>query len=544
MAGPYREKLLRHEHREHIQLPGHRSPRVALVYPNSYRTGIANLGFQWVYHIFSQKCGLYCERSFEREDEVPPLTVESATPLDHYELIAFSLSFELDYIRVIQILQRASIPLYARERSNHDPLLIAGGTCVTMNPEPLADIFDLLVIGEAEEVLPEVVRTLVQEGGKDRASLLREVAQIEGVYVPALYRAAYDDYGFPCDVEVLDPAPAHVVRSFVEDLERYPVGSSFVTSMSEFRDMYLVEVSRGCPWRCRFCLVSHLYHPFRWRSAESVCSQIRSTQLPTRRVGLVGAAVSDHPELDAICEGLVGIADEVGVSSFRIGHVSSSLLARLVGMGLQTLTLAPEAGSEWLREAIGKKMSHEQVLATAEECARSGIRSIRLYFMVGLPGEGPEESEAVVLMVRDLLKRFPGKVTVSINPMVPKPHTPFQYLPMVARDELTVRLERIRKELAGLPRVHVITKSPRLALLQALLSRGDRRMAQALVLRSKGSGWSKAFTRAGIDPEFYLYRERSYEERFPWDHIDVGVRRDLLWEECQKARGVNRSNGT
>jgi len=471
--------------------------RVCLVYPNTYRVGMSSLGFQAVYHLLNTERDVVCERAFipDREDledlhrtGEELVSYESQTPLGRFDVIAFSVSYELDYVHVARALRLAKVSPLAADRGRAEPLVIAGGAAVSINPEPLADLVDAVVLGEAEEAVAEAVSAVLRSGG-DRAGSLDALASVGGVYVPE--RAAA-------------PPKPRAVRRYIEDLDAWPTHSRLLTREAELGDLFLVEVSRGCARRCRFCVTPACYWPPRWRSAESVLGAARAGLEHRDAIGLVGAAVSDHPEVDDIARGVVALGARLSVSSLRADSVSDVLLDALARGGARAITIAPEAGTERLRRAIGKPIRDEALADVLARAVRAGLREAKLYFMVGLPGEQEEDVEAIPALVRRLV-RGAGlrRATVAAGAFVPKPETPFEGEAMLPARELSRRLRAVRDALRAEPRVRLALESANWSVIEGVLSRGDRRLGRVIVraeeLGGNLAGWRAALAEAGLD---------------------------------------------
>lgn len=363
---------------------------IALAYPNSYYLGMSNLAVHVIYRLFNEQPGIVCERTFFTKGL--PISLESQRPLMDFAALAFTLSFEMDYFNLVEMLRRAGIPPLAEERDERHPLLLAGGPCVTANPEPLAPIFDALVIGEGEEVIPTLAESLRREVRAPRLELLRQWAMIPGLYVPRFYQVEYDGLGLKIEHEPFAPYP--VKRQWVRDLDAHPTTSVILTDETKFGDMYLIEVARGCGRGCRFCLAGFSYRPLRERSVDLLLDQAKEGLGYREKIGLVGAALSDYSQIDALTQGLGQLGAQISVSSLRADSLSQALLEALVEGGTQTLTIAPETGSARLRSCINKDISEEEILEVAQR-ASPHFPQLKLYFMLGLPGETEEDIEAL-----------------------------------------------------------------------------------------------------------------------------------------------------
>lgn len=510
---------------------------VALGFPNRYPVGMSNLGFQAVYSLLNGLEGVRCERTFLWETGGSG-TLESGRPLRRYPLVAFSVPFELDYLNLLEILSRAHIPPLATERGEREPLILAGGPCALLNPEPLAPFVDLFVIGEGEMILPSLMEVLRTAGSKE--NILEASARVPGVYVPRFYQVSYLPDGRIRSIRNQPPAPPRVKRQWVPHLSLCQTLSPITTPLSHFKDMSLIEVQRGCAYGCRFCVMGSIYRPLRHRSLNVLIPQIEKVEKRGGRIGLVGSAVADLPGLERLCSLLAPSGDGLGVSSLRADRLTSSLIKNLARLGMRTITIAPEVASERMRRVINKKVTPQDVLRTATLAARAGIPQLKIYFMVGLPGEGEEDLFAVLALVKKV-HRVPGlrKITVSASAFVPKASTPFQWAPMEEEKVLRRKMRLLAEGLRPLGGVIFSGESPRHSLWQGVLAMGDRRVGMVLWHHQvNGMTWAKAWRKAGLERDFYVYREQTFEEILPWDIIDHGVSKGKLWEQYIKATGA------
>lgn len=511
----------------------------AIGFPNVYRLGMSTLGLQIVYGLLNNDPDVVAERVFlpDPEDlqeyhrtQTRLFTLESQTPVRDFDVFALSISFEMDYIHILEMLQLAGIPLRSADRDESHPIVLAGGPVVTFNPEPVADFLDVIVIGEAEDTVPDIVDVLKNEESKSRLELLAALAKVEGVYVPSLYTPHYNEDGTISHIEASSTAPEKVKRRKTVDLSRHSGASVITTPNCEFPDMVLTEVIRGCSRHCRFCVAGYMNLPPRPRE------DINMGEGPAR-AGLVGSAVFDHPEAFAICENLLEEGRDFSVSSIRVETLTPELASMMYKGGQRTMTIAPEAGSERLRRVINKPLTDEQIFEAVEIGLTAGFTRIKLYYMVGLPGELDEDVDQIVEMAKILSTRYTqAHFQVSASCYVPKPWTPFQWCAMDQEKNLSSKFSRVKKSLAGVKRVQFSGESPRLAVVQALLARGDRRLASYLekAVELDGNYAAAAFA-SGTDIAFYTTRIRPEDEVMPWDHLDLLVDKSYLRAELRKA---------
>lgn len=525
--------------------------KVALVYPNTYHVGMSNLGFQTVYDLFNKIDHVVCERSFLPDDGGLAadriVSIESGSPISDFDIVAFSVSFENDYPNLLAILYRAGIPLRSDDRGPPHPLVIAGGIVFFSNPEPVSPFIDCFLVGEAEAILPRFFDVATPDLlSQDKRTCLKTLAQkVPGAYVPAFYNTTYNPDGTVYSFEPLYDVPVTIERMYLKDLSNVATCSAIITKDTTFDSTYLIEVGRGCPHGCRFCSTGFVYRPPRFRPFSLLDKCLKQGASMTDEIGLVGAAVSDHPDINTICGQAFEKETRISFSSLRADALSPELLSILRRNKVKTATIAPDAGSERLRKVINKGITEEDVLNAAEILVAGGIPNLKLYFMIGLPTETMDDVEAIVILCKQIKHRFLkssrvrkriGEITVSINSFIPKPFTPFQWFPMDEVRSLKKKIKKIKNGLKRVANVRVHSDIPRWAYIQSLLSSGDRKVAQILLLANQNQGnWPKTFKESPANPDFYVYRERSLNELLPWDFIDNGINKSYLKQEYKRA---------
>jgi radical SAM superfamily enzyme YgiQ (UPF0313 family) len=532
---------------------------VCLVYPNHYRTGMGSLGFQTVFRLLTESNSLQCERAFlpgrddlaeYRRDGSPLLSLESQKPLSDFDVIAFSASFEPDYLNIPTILALARIPLYAADRNRSHPLIIAGGAALFINPEPVANFMDVICIGEGEEIISRIISALLSPGQDDsRQALLSSLATVPGIYLPSRYHPTFKNDG-QSGVEV-DDGVAYPVERMTACLEQHrPSSSQILAEDIEFGDMFLIEVSRGCPRGCRFCSSGFIYGTFRQQPYEHLTALVDEGLAYRNKIGLVGAAVSDYAQIGRLCRYIVEKGAKVSVSSLRIDRIDADMLDALIASGHKTISLAPEGGSQRLRDLIRKNLTEEQILDACEMLISRDILNLKLYVIIGLPTETGDDLEELARLVEKIRERVIerarankrlGEITLSVNPFIPKPFTPFQWCGMESLASLERKVKFLESRLRPLSNVRLKVESLRESYLQALLSRGDRSLAPLLVNMSEGANLKKAVKLSGIDTDRYVQRDIGEDEFLPWSVISTADM-VMLRQEYERAFAVKNGN--
>ena len=546
------ERVLAREEGAICKDPGGRL-KVALIYPNTYRVGMANLGLAVVYGLINQRSDALCERVFlpdpaqmalYRHARAPLLSLESSRPLSEFDLVLVTLSFENDAPHLFSMLAMGGLEPWAAQRRG--PLVVGGGVVPMLNPEPLAPFFCGFLLGEAEVVLNPFLDRFLALGRPPREELLLALAQeVEGFYAPGFYEDSY----LP-DGRLAALTPRHDLPSRIKAPKYAGPAAGLAHSVvrapgSEFGAMHLIEVGRGCGHGCRFCAAGHIFRPPRLGEAQDFLAVAREMAADGGRVGLVSAAVSDLPGADLLAQEIVAAGGQVSLSSLRADRLTPELASALAAGGLKTVALAPEAGSERLRRVINKHLSEDELARAVEILLEAGVPNLRLYFMLGLPEEQEEDLEELVGLARRVRSQVVslsrprghlGTVTLSINAFVPKPWTPFQWTAMATPQVLKKRLARVKKELSRLANLKVTHDVPKHALVQAAIARGDRRLAPFIAAQAQGQPPPPA-----PEPGFYALRQREYEENLPWSVVDHGISSQYLWRQYQLGREARES---
>ena len=537
---------------------------VGLLYPNHYRVGMSNLGFQLVYRLLNEYDNIVCERLFLPEPGQPVLSVESGRRPADFPLIFCSISFEHDYINIARFFRLAGLEPFAAERPEAiapgQPLVVCGGVAAFMNPEPLAPFMDLCVIGEAEPLLPDLIDGLEKTGFSDRSEVLYRLNRdCPGFYAPRLYAPCYDEQDRFVRFESPPELPARIKRIGLAETERAG-HSELLTPETEFADLYLTELGRGCSRGCRFCTAGFVYRPPRLWDTEAILAGLAERPESIERVGLLGMEMTDRDSLELISQKLVADGCSLSFSSLRADRISDNLLGLLSTSGLKSAAIAPDGASERLRRVINKQLTEADLIGAVEKLTEAGLHRIKLYLMIGLPSETRDDLDEFVQMVERMrqvmnaIGRPRGRLselTVSVNSFVPKPWTPFQYHPygesaelgpeetFAGRDAVATikgKIKFLRKRFASVPNLQLKFDSPDQAFFQAVLARGDRRLALLLLnMADSGISLKQALKREGLSEGLYATRQYDRNSGLPWSIIDHSIDDDYLWSEYRRA---------
>jgi len=537
-----------------LKPPGDRL-RVALAFPNTYWVGMSNLGFQTVYRLFNAQDDVVCERVFlppKQElaelasSRTPLITLESQSAVGDFDVVAFSVSFEWDYVNILTMLRLAGIPIYAAERGPRHPLIMIGGAVTFVNPEPLAPFADVIAAGEGEVLVPALDRAF--KAASDRGDLLKLLASARGFYIPSFYEPQYGPEGRLSGYRASPgtDAPSPVRKAALKTTEAIdPPATGIFTPDTEFGSRFLVEVVRGCANLCRFCWAGYNYLPVRAFPTDRILELAERARRHSSKVGLVSIALCDHPDIERILTRLNEMGYSISPASLRLDDLTEPIVRTLRASGERTITIAPETGSDRLRRVINKTVTNDEILDRADLIFANGFENLKLYYMIGLPTETDDDLVAIrdmTLELRDRMLRHArprgtiGRIIGSVNPLIPKPGTAYQWLPMESDANVDRKIKRLRSLTAGIDNVYFNIKSERHSYYQALLSLGDRRVAPVIAAAERnGQNWRAAVAESGIDADSYIFRDRSKDGVLPWDIIDGGMKASFFHAEFDKS---------
>ncbi len=551
--------------------------RFGFCFPDVYEIAMSHLGLKIIYHTLNTRSDTYCERVFApwddmekemRDNNMRLFALETGDEVTHFDILGFTLQYELSYSNIVNMLSLAEIPIMASERGEEYPVIYGGGPCA-YNAEPIADIFDFFMLGEGEEQVHQTMDVLKEwkkDGKKSKKELLERLVKIEGIYVPSFYDVEYNEEGTVKSITPNNPnAPEKIQKRIVNDFDKTYAPDTIIVPFGEVvHDRVMLEVMRGCMRGCRFCQAGYIYRPLRERRPETLLSLAENLLSSSGfdEISLSSLSTSDFKGLACLTDGLLKITEEkkIGLSlpSLRIDNFSLELMEKVQKVRKSGITFAPEAGTQRLRDVINKNITEENILKSTKLLFNGGWTNVKLYFMIGLP----TETDTDVVGIAELAGRVLGvyfetpkeerakniNITVSTSSFVPKPFTAFQWVGMNSRDEL-IRKQKLIKDSIPSKRIRYTYHDNKTSYLEGVFARGDRRLAKSIIraveLGCKFDGWGEffdfdkwmqAFSDTGIDPDFYTARERSYDEVLPWDHIDIGVTKEFLINENEKAK--------
>jgi radical SAM superfamily enzyme YgiQ (UPF0313 family) len=533
-----------------------RELKVLLVYPNTADVALDNLGFQRVHALLNQIERVTCDRyslplNWKPETE----NLEPAQLLSHemklrpadFDMIAFSISFEPDYLHVAALMKYFGLPLESKHRGEDHPLILAGGSAIFINPEPLADIVDVFFIGEGEGLAGNFFDLYTKTPAHDLRDLLKEAGQLPGIYVPKFYQSQYEDHTF-AGFQVEPELPARIERHWTEKSEELCTHSEIHNGASTFKDMALMEVTRGCIWACRFCTAGFIYRPPRLpdlnRTYQALENSLAKAGHSATTIGLVGPSVTDHPDLIGLAKRITAEGKKLSFSSLRMETLTDELVDLILQSGQKTLTIAVDAPSERMRDVVNKAATDEFIIEKCKFLTEKGILHLKIYSIIGLPGEEDEDIDQFITLVKNVMDVYVeasrkrghiGNVTIGLSPLIPKPGTPFQWHPMEQVKSLKKKFMKVRKALGKIPHIKMSFGSPNEAYLQTYLSRGDRRLVEFFKTYLDNHHDAKAALgecREEVDST--VYRQFGRDDHLPWDIVDHGYKNHFLWQDYQR----------
>ena len=551
--------------------------RFAFCFPDVYEVGMSHLGTRILYHTINERKDTYCERVFTpwpdmealmRENDIKLFSLETKTPLDKFDMLGFTLQYEMSYTNILNMLDMSGITIRSSERGEDEPIIMAGGPCA-YNPEPLYDIVDFFEIGEGEEMMNDVLEVYARHkanGKVNKKEFLREISKIGGIYVPSLYDVTYNEDGTIKEFKPkYEDVPAKVKKRIVNDFDSVAFPDEMIVPYTEIvHDRVVLETARGCTNGCRFCQAGMIYRPVREKTTNTLLEQARKALKATgyNEVSLASLSICDYSNIQNLISSLIleHEGDKVGIAlpSIRVDAFSVDLIKEIQKVRKTGLTFAPEAGSQRMRDIINKGLTEERILEAAKSAFESGWSTIKLYFILGLPYETTEDAAGIGELAEKMADVYFGipknvrnkglKITVSTSILVPKPFTPFQWAPMARPEIVDERIKAVRGAIKSRSIVYNYHEQET-SFMEAVFARGDRRTCDVLIKAfekgAKFDGWSEYFNmdiwneamdECNLDPDFYVYRDRSYEEVLPWDFIDIGVNRKYLERENEKAK--------
>ena len=547
--------------------------RFAFCFPDTYEVGMSHLGMRILYHLYNSRDDVYCERVFApledfeqllKENGIPLFSLETKTPLCDFDMIGFTLQYELCYTNILNMLEMGGVAVKSCDRKDGDPIVCAGGPCA-YNAEPIADFADIFIMGEGEEVNLEIIDCFKKNRNKPREEILFALSQIEGVYVPSLYDVFYNEYGTVKSVEPKrSGVPKTVKKRIIKDLDKVFYPDNLVVPFTDIvHDRIMLEVFRGCPRGCRFCQAGMIYRPVREKSPERLyeCAKSLMDNTGYEELSLTSLSTGDYSHFLDLTDTLLKAAEEnrtnIALPSLRLDSFNLDLINRVQKQRKSSFTFAPEAGTQRMRDVINKNITEEDLLSSVRLAFNNGWSSLKLYFMIGLPLETDEDVAGIGRLAHKVLDEYfaiekdkrpkNGHITLSTASFVPKPFTPFQWYPQDTEEELS-RKQQIVKENVHAKQIKYNYHDSKASRLEGVFARGDRRLCDVIYtawkMGCKMDGWSEffkydtwleAFSECGVDPDFYSARKRDFDEVLPWDHIDVGVTKEFLIREAKRA---------